>query len=177
MKSTTNILLLALLILILQGHTLCQAQQTDTVGIKEMKKLKDLQGTWSGSGWYQRGAGPKYEINQTEQVVPKLNSQVLVIDGQGKDPETSDVVFEAFAVINYSPEKGEYQLSAYTKDGHTIASAKFEGEDFVWWFQTPTGGTVKYIINFTADKWVEDGHFSPDGKQWYPFFHMELKKL
>lgn len=178
MKTIITTFSITIILLIVQGRTICFAQQPDTVSIREMQKLEALQGKWSGSGWYQMGRQDKHQINQTEHVYTKLDGRLLVIDGLGKDPQTGEVVFGAFGVIHYSPEKGLYQFNTYTNEGkHTLASAKLEGSTLTWWFDTPQGATIKYVIDFTSDTWVEDGLYSPDGKQWYPFFHMDLKKL
>lgn len=178
MKTIINVISLTIILLIMQGKTICLAQQTDTARINAMQKLEALHGKWSGSGWYQMGHEAKGQINQTENVYTKLGGLLLVIDGLGKNPQTGEEVFAAYGVIHYSPEKEMYQFNAYTKEGrHTLASAKLEGNTLTWWFDTPQGATIKYVINFTSDIWVEDGLYSPDGKQWYPFFHMDLKKL
>lgn len=176
MKTTYFISICTFLIVIL-GNAFCYGQNAE-VNKTEMAKLASLQGKWSGSGWYQSPDQKRHQVNQTEDIYSKLDGQVLVINGLGKDPETGEEVFEAFAVIRYDQKKGQYEFSSYTKEGHhTLASAKFEGDDLVWWFDTSKGGTIKYKIDFTENTWIEDGHFSPDGEKWYPFFHMELKKV
>lgn len=176
----TQILTITILALILNGAIVCKAQQQNTVPTGKMEALSKLQGKWSGTGWYQEGRQERHQIKQTENVYSKLDGKILVIEGQGRNAETDDITFEAFGVMYYEESQGQYLLSTYTNvqdRGHTVASAKFEGDNLIWWFETPSGGTVRYTINFTETTWIEDGHFSPDGEKWYPFFHMELKKL
>lgn len=176
MKTAYFISICALLI-IMQGSLISYGQETE-VSKTEMAKLANLEGQWSGSGWYQSPDQKRHQVNQTEHIYTKLDGHLLIVNGLGKDPETGEKVFEAFAVINYDEKEGQYKFNSYTREGkHTMASAKFEGDDLVWWFGTSKGGTIKYKIDFTENTWIEDGHFSPDGEKWYPFFHMKLKKV
>lgn len=168
---------LGILVLTLLSFNPSSAQNYDSIAIKEMKKLSALHGRWSGSGWYQMANQERVEFNQTENIYPKLEGQVLVVNGLGKDPESGNVVFEAFAVMHFSKEESLYKFNTYTNNGgHTTASAKLENDSLTWWFDVPKG-TIRYTIHFTQNTWVEDGHFSPDSENWYPFLHMELKKL
>ncbi|ELR70899.1 hypothetical protein C900_03334 [Fulvivirga imtechensis AK7] len=174
----TQTLTITLLVLILQGALVCKAQQESNVAAEKMEAFSKLQGKWSGTGWYQQGSQERHLVKQTEHIYSKLDGKILVVEGQGRHPETKEIVFEAFAVLHFDEVQGRYIFNTYTRDkGHTAALAKFEGDDLIWWFETPTGGTIKYTIDFTETTWIEDGHYSPDGEKWYPFFHMELKKL
>ena len=110
MKTIINAISLTIILLIMQGKTICLAQQTDTARINAMQKLEALHGKWSGSGWYQMGHEAKRQINQTENVYTKLGGLLLVIDGLGKSPQTGEEVFAAYGVIHYSPEKEMYQF-------------------------------------------------------------------
>lgn len=178
MNITTKVTI-ALLLLLWQSSFMCSAQQDTTVIAEKMALVKNLHGKWSGSGWYHVPDQGRFEFNQTEHVYPRLGGRILAIEGEGRDPESNEIVFQAFAVLHYSQEEGGYRFNSWTnKDSkRNLASAKINGNEFVWWFDTDKGGTIKYTIIFTENTWVEDGHYSPDGEKWYPFFHMDLKKL
>jgi len=101
----------------------------------------------------------------------------LVINGLGKDKATDKKVFEAFGVVNEDRD-GKFQLNTYTLEGrHTLASIEPTEVGYDWWFDIPNRGTIKYKIKLTESTWIEDGSFSSDGNNWYPFFHMQLTKI
>lgn len=138
--------------------------------------LKQLIGQWEGSGWMRMPDGKRVEFNQTEDIYSKLEGQLLVINGLGRDASTDEKIFEAFGVINYSQQENVYKFNAYTNDGrHTLANFEVTPDGFNWWFDTGNG-TVKYKAKVTSDTWVEEGFYSPDEENWYPFFKMELEK-
>lgn len=142
-----------------------------------LEALMPLVGQWEGTGWMQTQDGQRLQFKQTEDIYTKLDGQLLVVNGLGRDPETGEKVFEAFGILNYSKEDKAYKFNTYTHRGdHGIADVKLGDGQFDWWFTVPSGGTVKYSITFTDSTWSEDGHYSPDGENWYPFFHMDLKK-
>jgi len=142
-----------------------------------MKPFENLTGKWSGSGWSRTPDGKTLNFNQTEDIYTKLDGQLFVVNGLGKDATTDEKVFEAFGILSYSAQQQKYIFDAYTNEGqHTLANVDITDDGFDWWFEIPNGGKIKYSIKHTATSWVEDGHFSPDGKQWHQFFHMELTK-
>lgn len=152
------------------GFTLNTSAQSN-----DFEHLKPLVGNWSGSGWSRTPDGKIEKFNQTEKIELKLKDNILVINGIGKNPESGEITFEAFAIV-YKEASGEYKMTAHTQEGgHTLASFSVEPNKFSWWFDVP-GGTIKYDAEFSDDSWTEKGNFSPDGQQWYPFFEMTLTK-
>ncbi len=101
----------------------------------------------------------------------------MVIKGTGYDASTDSLAFEAFGIIHWDANAAEYKFNAYSMGKQVIANAEFKDDNFIWWFETPNGGTVRYTIKFTENTWTEDGAFTQDWEQWYPFFHMELKRV
>lgn len=151
-------------------YTPMKAQQ------QNLDLLKPLAGQWEGSGWTRLPSGEKAEFNQTENIEFKLNGHVLLINGKGYDASTGDLSFEALAIL-FKDTDGTIRMSGHTLDGkHTMAKVELGEGKFSWWFEVPNGGTVKYDIDFTDKTWKEKGNYSPDGKQWYPFFEMTLNK-
>ena len=133
-------------------------------------------GNWEGSGWSRSPDGKQVTFNQTENIYNKLDGKILVINGLGTDKTTNEKVFEAFGVISFNTHENKLVMNAYTMDGkHTQANFEVTKTGFDWWFDTGSG-TVKYKATLTSDTWVEEGFYSPDDENWYPFFKMELKK-
>jgi hypothetical protein len=140
-----------------------------------MKRLSSMVGSWSGTGWMQTGPNERRESNVTESIQSKLDGIILVVDGLGKN-SAGQIVHQAFGVFSYDPGQKIYKFATYLKDGKsTVADAHFEGENFVWGFDTPNG-TIRYTITFTASDWTEVGERSADKKTWHKFFEMKLKK-
>jgi hypothetical protein len=47
---------------------------------------------------------------------------------------------------------------------------------FKWRMPVANGAKVEYTLKHEGSNWVETGSYSPDGKQWFPFFSMNLSK-
>ncbi len=142
-----------------------------------MAVFKDMVGKWKGNAVSQTPEG-KMEISQSEDINYELDGKILVIRGTGRVPQSDSVIFRAFGVIHFDAPSKEYKFSAYTMDGnYVLADATYEANVLTWSFDVPNGGRVEYTLKFDDKTWVEDGKYSPDGQQWYPFFHMELEKV
>ena len=166
-----NLLILALSILALFTQFQLSAQDAN------MSLLSDLVGTWSGTAVSQMPDG-KMTFDQTEDISYELAGKLLVIKGQGKIQGTDSVAFQAYGVIHWDSPSDGYKFSAYTMDGnYVLADAKIEDKTLLWSFSVPNGGKIEYSLKFNESTWIEDGKYSPDGQQWYPFFHMELEKV
>jgi len=141
-----------------------------------MSRLENMIGKWEGTAVMTRG-DTRTEIKQTEDITTELAGDLIIVKGKGRDAKSDSVVFEAFGVIHYDQQAGMYKLSAYTNNGnYTLASAKFEDDKFIWWFDVPQG-SIRYTLSLSEKSWVEDGHFSSDQENWYTFIHMELSKI
>jgi hypothetical protein len=155
--------------LMISFHTDSFAQES------KLELLKPLEGKWSGSGWISLPDHTIVKFNQTEDIQFKLNNNIVLINGKGVDITAKTPDFEAYAIV-YSEASG-LKMSAHTMDGkHTLANVVLEPGLMTWSFAVPNGGTVKYSITFTNTTWAEEGNYSPDGQQWFPFFEMTLKK-
>ena len=141
-----------------------------------MKKLEVMAGKWSGKA-EMTGPQGKTLLDQTEDIRWELGGKLLVIKGEGKNAQSGETAFQAYGVIHWDDPAQKYIFNAYTSDGrYTQADARWEGEKFIWQFDVPSGGTVRYTVEFGEGTWVEDGHFSRDGQNWFPFIHLDLKK-
>lgn len=172
MKTIATLSLVILLSVLTTGGLYCQSQDTSFNG------LDALIGKWEGSGWMRLPDGTRVEFNQTEDIYPKLDGKLIVVNGLGRDKVTNEKVFEAFGIISYDKEKEKYIFTTYTDKGnHGVADVFLEDGKLDWWFKVANGGTIKYTITYTDTTWNEDGNYSPDGENWHPFFHMDLTKV
>lgn len=151
--------------------------------VAAMKKLDFLIGKWKGIGWQMTPQGAKEDAMVEENIRPKLDGLVLMVEGVGKrtDPETGKemIVHNALGLMSYDPYGGGYKMQSHLSNGRsTTADAKFNDDgSFVWWFKTPQG-TIRYTIKLnSADQWHEIGEFSADGENWRQFFEMTLDRV
>ena len=149
----------------------------DSLTINAMDKLSFLAGDLTGEGWIQMGRD-KHLFFQSETVDQKVNNTVIVIDGQGIDSETKQIIHQAFAVISFDKAQNEYLMRAYRADGNFIdAEARVdENGSFIWGFTHPQAGQMRYTILLKDGKWMETGEMSRDGNNWFQFFEMTLAK-
>ncbi|UFH56640.1 hypothetical protein [Spirosoma sp. KNUC1025] len=148
----------------------------------QMQKLAYFVGNWKGEATHSKGLGKTETIAQQEKIEWRLNGVVLLIEGTGRPMNTEDIVFNAFAVVNYDPADKKFKFKSYVKEGFTtnayfdvVAENKFE-----WGFDVPNGGgKTRYIITLDPAKktWYETGEFSRDGSKWMKFIELNLKKL
>lgn len=145
-----------------------------------MEELAWLEGRWEGEAWFQTPSGERETILQTERIEPRLNGAVLVVEGTGReknaDGSPGEVIFQAFAVVSYDPDRERYTFRAF-KDGRSFdPEASLEAGVFTWSFETPGGGRIRFRIRNDQDAWHETGEFSRDGQEWRPFFEMRLHR-
>ena len=171
-----------LIVMMLLMTTGLSAQQAnpDLVNKKReaMLKMNRLEGRWHGKGWYRMGQGEQKWYDQREEVVFKLNGLVLLVEGTGTNPGTDQVVFNALAMMTYDPASEQYGFLSATMDGNSAnATGHWDGENFIWGFDIPQGGSIRYTINLeTPGQWNEFGEYSPDQDTWYKFMEMNLTR-
>ncbi len=126
-----------------------------------MAPLMYLAGSWAGEGWIDMGQG-RMGFRQTEEITPRLDGNIITIEGTGRDPkDPSTVVFEAFAVLSATGKPGHFEMRSYTREGQ---SGTF-------------GRQVRYRSEVVGDRWTEIGEASVDGgATWAQFFEMTLRR-
>ena len=142
-----------------------------------MAIFEALTGEWEGGGWFRMGQVPPDEFRQRETVRFSAGDEVLVIDGLGID-DGGDPVHQAFAMIAWDAEAGDYIMHAYSAGGGVLTNTPHVAADsLVWGFPEPRGGQIRFTIHFGDGQWHEVGDYSPDGSAWYRFMDMKLERV
>jgi hypothetical protein len=167
--------------LLFGAQLLAQPAMVDTAARrKAMEKLAFLVGDWGGEATAMVAGGQQLKMWQVEWVRPKLKGQILAVEGMGRRllaGGPADTLFNAWATIEWTPEKG-YMMKSTTMDGR---SGEFpltvSDSGFVWGIDIPSGGKVRYTMRLTpAGEWSENGQYTRDGTTWYPVMDMRLKR-
>lgn len=177
-----RLLYLAMVLLSLLPVTL-SAQDYDSRRLAAMEKLAFLEGEWRGETWTRTREGERLEGRVVERVERRLDGAILTLEGRGAagDPDApgADLTHHAFAVVFFDPDAGEYRMHSY-KDGRFLdAALSVTGNEALQWgFDVPDGGRVRFSIRLDEQgRWSEEGHYSPDGETWLPFFGMTLERV
>lgn len=141
-----------------------------------MQKLSFMAGEWDGGGTVAMGPGPRLAFTQTERIQFKHDGTLLLIEGQGKAPQTGAVVHDALAVVTFDAVAGKYKFRSFAAVGRFAdTEATVEGNRMVWWLNAGPQ-KIRYTIDVNDGVWREIGERSPDGATWIPFFEMTLRK-
>ena len=146
-----------------------------------MEPLEWLVGEWEGEAWIQMGPHGRETSLVTERVESRLDGRVLFVEGIGHekaaDGTPGEIVHHAAGVLSYDPDRTRYIFLAF-RDGHvTDAQTSLEEGAFVWGFDVPSGGRVRFRIRQDGGAWLETGEFSrDDGATWAQFFEMRLHR-
>ena len=141
--------------------------------------LMYLAGSWAGEGWIDMGQG-RMGFRQTEQITPRLDGNIITIEGTGRDPkDPSDVVFEAFAVLSATGKPDHFEMRSYTREGQSgTFPAVLEAPGKLTWTIPVPGRQVRYRSEVVGDRWTEIGEASVDGgATWAQFFEMTLTRV
>lgn len=169
-KSRVSLLLLAL------GIGLSSMAQAPANNSKDqMKKLAMWEGRWVGTGTTQM-QGKSESSSVVETIEWKVDGHALLINGLGKNKD-GKVVHEALGVLSFDTKENRYRFHTWLRDGRTADTwfIALGENDYQWGFDIPTG-KIRYTIKLTQTTWVENGEFSSDGNQWFPFFQMQLTR-
>ena len=176
----TRVALVCLAVLSISGSSLGQAV-TPEGAPAEMKKLAFLAGKWQGTGSLRRGPGEPAQAQVTEVATFKLQGSVLLLEGRGvaKTDEGADmVVHDALAILSYDKAKKRFVMRTYRAGGEMLEpDIEVADGKIVWQFDEPRAGRIRFTLSVGADGlWREIGEASRDGKTWFKFFEMQLKK-
>ncbi len=182
MKSRVFIHTLLLLFMFTNAYSQSEIEFETAVTVESIEQLSFMIGDWEGDGWIMRGQ-EREEFSQTESIKPKVNNQVLVIEGLGLAKEetgiTDRVVHDAFGFISRDMESGSILMTTFaTTGGKTESTIYLIGENKIQWqFKADNGGTVRFTEDFSkTNEWHAVGEFSFSNDNWFQFFEMNLSK-
>ncbi len=177
--------LVAVCALFFTDPAVAQSRQTyagpDTAAQRAaMDRLAPLAGRWQGEAQVYQPA--EANVHQTEEVARALGGLLLVINGTGHATaeRTGDPVFRAMAVISYNTRSNQYEVRAYTHEGHaTTARGEFLDDGSFRWSFAPGGPVqVRFTITFDDHSWRELGELSMDnGASWQRTVALNLERL
>ena len=158
------------------------AQPATPAATPKVQPFLFLEGDWQGAGWIQLGPGQRSEFTQTETVRRKLGGNLLTIEGLGLDKANPQrTIHNAFATVAFDGASKTFRMRAYRADGaytDALATPGADGHSFVWGFDYPGAGKVRFTIGLDAQgQWHEVGEFSRDGTQWMQNFEMTLHRM
>jgi hypothetical protein len=167
-----------LFVLLAPVSLMAQASVPAAAQATEMKKLGFLVGRWKGEGWVSYGAGQKRTFTIEEKIESRLDGQVLVVEGLGKNAEGA-TVHHAFAIASYDKEAKVYRWRAFRADGSSMDAEPRVGENsLIWGFRDPRAGEIRFTIRLNEKgQWFEIGEISRDGKTWMKFLEMTLSRI
>lgn len=159
------------------GQGVAQTQEKETK--KQIGSLEFMVGEWSGGGWMMTQETGRVEFTQKEQINLALNGAVLEIAGQGWNLE-GEMIHNAKAIVSYDHQAKEFFMHSFLENGRqTKANFELTSEGKIkWWFKPypEQPAVIEYFITVDNDTWTENGRYSPDGKQWFPFIEFTLKR-
>jgi hypothetical protein len=146
-----------------------------TVQREAMKRLAFLVGTWTGDATTIR-PDQTTKVKQTEQVSYKLDGLVLLIEGTGRNPDSSEVMFRALATVSYDDVAGLYHFRAYNDGSYLDAELKVPENGFEWGYKAgPAQIAFIMKLNDKGD-WVETGAATMGNGPAQRFFDMTVRK-
>ncbi len=141
-----------------------------------MQKLAFLEGEWEGGGSIAMGPGQRSTFAQSERIQFKHDGTLLLIEGQGRSPETGAIVHDALAVVTFDPLTGKYKFRSFAAVGRFVdTEATVSGNTMVWgWNAGPQ--KIRYTTTVEHGVWRAAGERSTDGATWIVFFEMTVKR-
>jgi len=119
-----------------------------------MSKLGFLIGQWSGPLMLQSGPGPARHLVQSEDVHPKLDGLVLLVEGMAR-ASSGRAVFQALATISYDDVTATYRFRAYNDGRYLDTKLSVIGKGFSWGY-TAGPATITNTMRLTpAGEWSE----------------------
>jgi hypothetical protein len=160
-----------------------QAPVAPEAHVSAMARLSFLLGRWEGGGSIEPVPGQRHTFTSVEEVHLHVDGLVLTVEGihfaRLAEGQRGPKIHHAFATLRYDASRGDYAITATRLDGATIeARGRMQDDAFVWGFQDPRAGHLRYTIRLSPDRrWSEIGERSADGVTWTKYFEMALDKV
>lgn len=178
MKSTVS----TIAILFAIGSSAAAQQKQSAEVEKAIARLSFLAGEWTGTGTMKLGPGKSAKATVRESGTFKLEKSIFMIEGQGTatlaDGRKLDV-HNAMGIISYDAAANKYRMRTYRTGGEAMdPDINVADNKIVWSFKSPRGGTIRFTLTVKDGVWTEVGEASRDeGKTWFAFFEMKLKRV
>ncbi|MEQ1933688.1 MAG: hypothetical protein ABL962_07405, partial [Fimbriimonadaceae bacterium] len=111
----------------------------------------------------------------------KLRGSLFMIEQQGEETENGKgngkAMMEAIGLVSFDVTRGGFNMHLRSQGGQPLeGEAKLDAGNFVWGYGLPDGGYVRFTSTIKDNTWHERGEITQDGKQFFTFMEMNLKK-
>ena len=153
--------------------------------VKSVADISFMEGHWKGEGWIMGRDRTKKHFSQTENIQYKAGQQVLMVEGLGYALDntgviTSKIIHDAFGIISYNKAQDAVTMISFSKQNGRmeVPMVSLGNRQLQWSFKNEQSGSlIRFTMDFSAEgKWTEEGAFSMDGTNWFPFFEMQLDR-
>lgn len=142
---------------------------------KALAVMAAYDGAWRGEATVLQPDGAMLKLTQTERVGPFLDGAVRLIEGRGHRADGS-VTFNAFAVVSYSPQTGQYSMRSYAQGHAGDFPIELRPDGFIW--SIPAGpAVIRYTSTVKDGTWIEVGERLAPGQPPLRTFEMTLRRI
>lgn len=150
-------------------------------GKSSLDDLKFMHGTWKGEGWMIVGKDQKHTFKLTAKVESKLRGKLLVLEQEGvqtSDGENKDKPFmDMLATFAVNPEQNGFMIHSVNGDGSALdGDGQMEEGKLVYAHVSGPGLFTRYTLEVKDGVWKQKGELTDDGKRYFTFMEMTLKK-
>lgn len=144
---------------------------------KALAPLAAFDGLWRGEATAWLPGGETLKLVQTERVGPMLDQTIRVIEGRGYHAADGKLVFNAFAIISYSPQSRSYTFRSYAQGYAGDWPLTVTPEGFTWSINMGPNGTLRYTARVKDGVWHEVGERLVPGQAPIKTFEMTLRRV
>jgi len=119
-----------------------------------LSKLGFLIGRWAGPLLVQSGPGAALHFVQSEDVQPKVDGLVLLVDGEART-SAGRAVFQALATISYDDVTATYRFRAYNDGRYLDTTLRVSGQGFSWGYSAGPATITNTMRLTPAGAWSE----------------------
>jgi hypothetical protein len=152
-----SVRVLGLALLVLGGLGLAETQPSSTTADTQrdaMRKLDFLVGRWRGPVTVVRGPGEPLHLVQTEDVEPRLDGLVLLIEGKSTGAD-GKAPFQALATIAFDDATHTYRFRAYNEGHYVDTELTVLPDGFRWGFVAGPAHIVNTMHLTGTGQWQE----------------------
>jgi hypothetical protein len=160
--------------------TVALAQEPTKTEKMDLTKLGFLHGNWSGEGWMISGKEEKHSFTVKTGVTMKLRGSVLVLDQEGQESEGANKgkpFMDLLGLISLNPEQNGFMIHNMVGEGAVVdGDGQLEGATKLVYAQVNGTTFARYTIEVQDGVWKQKGELTDDGKRFFTFMEMTMKK-